>query len=537
MKRKEKIAAGLLIFFVCMWMCTLISKSIYASGLPRVTVAAAEKRRIEHIVETDGIIKQGSDVAIHTLPGMRVQKICVRAGDEVEEGSELFWLDMDDLEEVIEAKKLEAAKLEYQMEDLKENRALDELERQKDIRRAGEDLETARDKAGTALERADKTLQQAGEILDDWKENGVGLTSEEDRQRAYHAYQEWMEEGKRIEATVSGNQVSVAEKEKHLEELKRQGNEEEIQKAEEELKAAKSALALAQNSYENYLANPKTQPDFTGEDSALKAWENEKKALEEGVQNAEYGREDTLTENADNLRDADRKLEDAQVPNRADSTLEIYRMELEKLKKEIEKYREIYQDGGKVVSNMTGTVTQINVTVGERTVDGAAIVCADKEVPYQFETLITKEQKKYVNQGDTVTLDTPEGKSELQINYLEEDVSGSYRAVVYLPPGKGALGMSGTFTKSEVSESYDCCIPVDALRQEGMGGRYYVYLAGEREGILGTERYVEMRYVKVMDQNENYAALETGAVSKEERVITGSDKEVESNMVIRISDE
>ena len=48
---------------------------------------------------------------------------------------------------------------------------------------------------------------------------------------------------------------------------------------------------------------------------------------------------------------------------------------------------------------------------------------------------------------------------------------------------------------------------------------------------------MEMRYVKVMDQNENYAALETGAVSKEERVITGSDKEVESNMVIRISDE
>ena len=61
-----------------------------------------------------------------------MQKICVRAGDEVEEGSELFWLDKDDLEEVIEAKKLEAAKLEYQITDLKENRALDEIERQKD---------------------------------------------------------------------------------------------------------------------------------------------------------------------------------------------------------------------------------------------------------------------------------------------------------------------------------------------------------------------------------------------------------------------
>ena len=115
MKKKEKMAAGFLVFLALMWMCTLISKSIYASKLPRVTTALAEKRRIEHVVETDGIIKQGSDVAVHTLPGLRVKQICVRAGDEVEEGSELFWLDQEDLEEWIEAKKLEAAKLEYQI--------------------------------------------------------------------------------------------------------------------------------------------------------------------------------------------------------------------------------------------------------------------------------------------------------------------------------------------------------------------------------------------------------------------------------------
>ena len=112
MKRKEKIAAGFLIFLAVMWMCTLISKSIYASQLPRVTTVLAEKKRIEHVVEADGIVKQGSDMAVHTMPGLRVRKICVRVGDEVEEGSELFWLDKEDLEESIEAKKLEAAKME-----------------------------------------------------------------------------------------------------------------------------------------------------------------------------------------------------------------------------------------------------------------------------------------------------------------------------------------------------------------------------------------------------------------------------------------
>ncbi len=534
MKRKEKIAAGFLIFLAVMWMCTLISKSIYASQLPRVTTVLAEKKRIEHVVETDGIVKQGSDMAVHTMPGLRVRKICVRVGDEVEEGSELFWLDKEDLEELIEAKKLEAAKIEYQIEDLKENRALDEMERQKGIRRAEEDRETAGNKAGTALERAEEELRQAEGKLDSFNRSGPPVTSEEEKQKAYAAYNDWLEQGKRMEATVSGNQISVSEKEKYLEEMKGQGNEAEIQKAEAELKEAKDRLAASQSNYENYKANPKQQPDFTGEDSAKKAWENEKEALQKNVQSAGYGKEDALTGNADSLRDADRNLEDANTPDRADSALEIARMELESLKREIEKYREIYKADGKVVSDRSGTVTKVNVTVGERTVDGAAIVCADKEVPYQFETLIAREQKKYVNQGDPVTLDTPEGKNELEINYLEEDASGSYRAVVYLPEGKGTLGMSGTLMKREVSESYDCCIPIEALHKEGMGQRYYIFLAGEREGILGRERYVEIRYVKVMDMNESYAALENGAVAKEEEVITGSDKEIENNVVVRV---
>lgn len=536
MKRKEKIAAGLAVFFVLMWICTLVSKSIYASKLPRVNTVNPEKRRIEHLVEAEGIVKQGSDVAVHTLPGMRVMKICVRVGDEVEEGSELFWLDTDDLGELIEEKKLEAAKLEYQIEDLKENRALEGIEKQKEISRAREDLEVTADKADTALERADEALDQAGEKLNRLDGKKPSATSDGDRKKANEEYEQWVKQGEQLAATVSGNQVSVAEKEKHLEKVKGEGNAEEIKKAEEELKAAVEALEAAEDRYENYQSNPKSRPDFSDEDSARKAWESEKEILEDNVRNAQYGREDALTGNADSLRNAERALEDAGMPERSDSTLEIYQMQLERLQKEIERYREIYQAGGKVASDRLGTVTKVNLTVGERTVDGAAVVCADNEVPYQFETLIAKEQKKYVNQGDTVTLSTPEGKSELEINYLEEDASGAYRAVVYLPQGKGTLGMSGTLNKAEVTESYECCVPVDALHKEGMGERYYIYLVGERDGILGRERYVEMRYVKVLDMNDSYAALENGAVAKDEEVIIGSNKEVENNMVVRMED-
>ena len=311
MKRKEKIAAGLAVFFVLMWICTLVSKSIYASKLPRVNTVNPEKRRIEHLVEAEGIVKQGSDVAVHTLPGMRVMKICVRVGDEVEEGSELFWLDTDDLGELIEEKKLEAAKLEYQIEDLKENRALEGIEKQKEISRAREDLEVTADKADTALERADEALDQAGEKLNRLDGKKPSATSDGDRKKANEEYEQWVKQGEQLAATVSGNQVSVAEKEKHLEKVKGEGNAEEIKKAEEELKAAVEALEAAEDRYENYQSNPKSRPDFSDEDSARKAWESEKEILEDNVRNAQYGREDALTGNADSLRNAERALEDA----------------------------------------------------------------------------------------------------------------------------------------------------------------------------------------------------------------------------------
>ena len=136
----------------------------------------------------------GSDVAVHTLPGMRVMKICVRVGDEVEEGSELFWLDTDDLGELIEEKKLEAAKLEYQIEDLKENRALEGIEKQKEISRAREDLEVTADKADTALERADEALDQAGEKLNRLDGKKPSATSDGDRKKANEEYEQWVKQ-------------------------------------------------------------------------------------------------------------------------------------------------------------------------------------------------------------------------------------------------------------------------------------------------------------------------------------------------------
>lgn len=534
--KQKKITIAFIIFLLLMWIFTLISKSIYASKLPQVSYTVPEKKSIEHLVEADGIIKQGSDVAIHTMEGIRVEKIFVKPGDTVEKDSPLFQLDKEDLEEIIEKKKLEIAKMEYEISDLQKNKSLLEAEKQKDIERAKEDYSGAENKADTTLDRADKALNQADSKLKNHINNGAGVTSDSDKQKAYDSYNKWLKQGEELTSTVSGNQISITENEKKVTEAEKQGNQEEINAAKAALEEAKNKLKEAQKALTQHNQNAVTKPDFDSEDMKKQAWEENKESLENNLKSAQYGKEDAQQGKQDALLNADRQLEDAMTPEQADSTLQIYQMQLKQTKKDLEKYKDISNNDGNVCMEKDGTITKINLTVGERTVDGTAIVCADAEVPFQFETTLTKEQKKYINQGDEIQLKTAKGKKDLQIDYLmeEENNPGSYRAVVYLPEGDGVLGMSGTLTGSQLSESYQCCIPIDALYSENDGTRYFVYLIEERDGILGTELHAAVRYVKVLDQNDRYAALEDGSIGREESVIISADKEFGKNSVIRI---
>ena len=65
-------------------------------------------------------------------------------------------------------------------------------------------------------------------------------------------------------------------------------------------------------------------------------------------------------------------------------------------------------------------------------------------------------------------------------------------------------------TCSKAGDKYPCCVSLLALHEEN--DRNFVYVVNEREGILGTEYYVEEITVSVADKNDNLAAIE-GAVT------------------------
>lgn len=439
-KRRKKIIAGLAVFMVFMWLCTLISKSIYASKLPMVSTTRTDSKYIEHIVEAEGIVEAGAKLPVTVLSGLRVKELVVHTGDKVEEGGLLFTVDLDDLEQIMADQELSAAKTQLQIDTIVHNKELAQNQKALEEARAREDYDALARYQDTLVGRAAEDVVQAEKALEALQDAGGGNGSDEE------------------------------------ERLRRE------------------------------------------------------------LQSAAYAEADAKWNRDNTIKDAGRKVEDVLQEENADATLAVYRAELAAVQEKIAAYRDVLDREGKITAPMEGTVTDVYVQAGGRVPDTASFLLADDSVPCQFRAALTKEQKSYVNLNDDVKLQLDgHRKIDAKVEYIEENenMPGSYTALVRLPEETGAPGLSGKMICSKVGEKYPCCISLTALHSEN--NRNFVYVVNEREGILGTEYYVEEINVSVTDHNEQLAAIE-GAVSEESRIIDSSTKEIKKGDVVRLAD-
>lgn len=428
--RKKKIIAGFLIFLGFMWLCTVISKSIYASRLPIVTTVQAEQKYVEHIVEVEGIVVAGDKNPVTALAGLRIDKVMVQVGDRVEEGDVLFTIDMEDLEAIMDEKQTQIAKLQLQIDTILQN---EELARQK------------------------KAL-------------------EEERARAdYDAQAQYQD-------TLVGRAA------------------EEINQAETDIE------------------------DHAGDDEALK----------DALQSAAYAEADAKWQRDNTMKDAGRRVEDILLPEAEDSTLESGQIELANMQADLSQYQAVKDLNGQVTAKSSGLITDIYISVGGRIPDSAVMLFADDAVPCQFKTMLTKEQKKYVGLNDKVglKLDGSSRESDVSVDYLaeSENMPGNYEIYINLPEGTGTPGLSGVMRRTETGEKYPNCLPPSAVHRDNT--RSYIYLVKEREGILGMEYYVEELNVKILDENDNWVAVE-GAIDSESQIVLSATKEVRNGEIVR----
>ena len=257
--------------------------------------------------------------------------------------------------------------------------------------------------------------------------------------------------------------------------------------------------------------------------------------LKDVLQSAAYGEADAKAARDEAVKQAQRRVEDILLPEEITAELETARLEQTLLAESLQEYQKVLDNQGVVRATFGGVVTKVAVGAGERIPDTAVLLLSDESIPCRLKIVLDKEQRKYIGLGEQVLIRL-EGKSrelEAKIDYLAESEGNpeKYEALITLPEGTGVPGMSGVVSRSENGEKHSLCLPADAVHSEN--DRNYVYLLKEREGILGQEYYVDEINVRVADKNDNWVAIEEGALDKESRIILSAAKEVEKGETVR----
>ncbi len=665
-RRMEKWIKIFLAFLAFVWLCTIISKSIYVSGLPRVRTDTASKKYVEHVVRTDGIVTAGGEIAVNTQAGLRVDKKFVQEGDEVQAGDVLFTIDTADLAELVSAKETELSKLECNLSDWQVNAVIDAQQKEVAILWAKEDYETADKETAVAKERAKEALEKAEAALGRHLADTVPYTADNARREAWDAYHDWVNKGYSISDKIAAKEREIQDLEEQLAELENRtgkndvkdmetdgqakvlsgaagglaedsggentadnaneaggdtegntvgtensdtdvhtGNHDEETNtgdidqdtetnnveideesntddtgstdteidntgntdgphtgnegsdinqpapvikehqsqntADEEkrvellnkIKKANQELLALRDQLTKHDRDAVTQPDYSAEEAEYDAWQNTKLTLEENVQHAKESYQDASYTREVTLRQKLREIASAETTSRADSTAALCELDIKQVQKQIERLRAVSQQKGEIRAEQDGIVSKIQIEVGSRTSDTAALLLTDPLRPCQFKFSITKEEGKYVHLNDTVEvkLNGQSKATEITVDYFTENTQGGYDILCMLPEHMGQPGLSGTVQKSVQGEIQELTLPVEAVFEET--GTFYIYTLNEKEGILGSEYYAEKIKVQIKDRNDRYAAIESGTISNDTKVITYATEELKQGQSVR----
>ncbi|MCQ4643411.1 hypothetical protein NE647_23590 [Blautia coccoides] len=540
----------LTIFLVMMMAFTVISRAADSVTVAQVDVEKISAKVIEHTVEGDGTVKENLERAISTEPGIMVETLFAVQGRQVEEGEFLMQLRMEDIEEQIENLTAEIKKLEFNNQDLDSKKKAEQQKKSVQAQRAMEDYERAETEGGKRVAQAQAALAEAEEKLEEFYQTQQEESGGEDgdvstlQQLCREREEELSEMQSRIDALLKKTEEEISEEIRLAEEEKgplteaekgeirtrvEQENARELTDAQQGFQEASQALLEAQNALseaENSIKAAGEQSAKEQEAQLLADIEAKRQALEEAVKAKEDGE-----------IQAGRALEDAGAAEGTDSTEKINNLDLDAKKKSLEKLEKLKEDQGQILSPVKGVVTELKVSAGDNTPDTAIMTLADLSSGCRFVMQIDKSLEKYIARKDPVRLSPADGQKDienLEVESITPDGEDKTKlnVTVLLPADTLEIGAAAKMTSMRKEKVQDTCIPVEALHMEN--SKYYVLVAEEKETVLGTELTAARKDVVVKDKNSTYAALEGNSLLPDDRIITGSDRNIGAGSRIRL---
>ena len=297
----------------------------------------------------------------------------------------------------------------------------------------------------------------------------------------------------------------------------------------------RQTLARAQEDYENVVGKNERLVS-----EAEQKWKESKCTLQVFVQGEDEEPQDTFAaENAKKAvktaqkqqkqqnKEAKRALADAAEIEAKDNSAEI-NAQLATLQK-------VKASRGKVKAQMSGVVSSVQLTVGEKTTDTAAFLLADTSGGLRFTTQISREDAVYVDTGDTVALKAEDQTWEdMTVLSTETEEDHTVKVTVYVPKKTISLGANVRMELCKTSEEYSVTLPITAIHSEK--DKYFVYTMEKADTVLGGEYVAKKTNVTIAEKNGEYAAIKDGDLSSGDFVIVDSDAVLSAGENVRLQE-
>lgn len=579
-KRREWVKTAAIIFLSIMLVLTFFSQTILNHSLPEVATKYVQNGTITTKIRGNGMIESGDPYVIE-IPGIyvgrKVSSIKFKVGDKVEKGDILFYLADGDGSELEMAKEelasaqesLESAQEAYDLAILNVNITSADISSananvspatyRQMITNLQNSLKEAKDKV-EPLETAVAQLEQAitdcnTQINYEEQQKSLAFSRAETAQTAYDQAQSAETDAK---SNYSSAKEALDAANLEMEELenaiaagtvpeeeaveKRTQMQTKVTAAEDKKKTtkdawenAKTALETASKDLENAIKN-------RDEKNASQNVNNITN-LKNGYEMSKYGYEKDLAAARENVSKLQEDLNELVGKISDINNLQSLQENIDSMQKEVNKRKqkvaelEAEVSGSAITSDISGTVTEINVVSGKQITTQDVFVLQPEGQGYYMSFSVTNDQAKTLSVGDRASLVNSWYYNDMDIvlQSIKPDKTdpGKKKVLTFGVSGDATAGQNISVSVGQRSQNYDYIVPNSAIKEDNNGK--FILIVESRNSPVGN-RYIATRVdVQVLASDDTQSAI-SGAISGWEYVITTSSKPINPGDQVRMSD-
>ena len=547
-KRREWVKTAAIIFLSVLLVLTFFSNTIMNYSLPEVAAQYVQSGTITAKIRGTGVVESGDPYNVMVNETRKVASVAVKAGDTVQKGDVLVYL---------------------------EDQESDELKAAQDA------LETARDNVETAQNAYYAALLSADintEVLQSVGESSVSgylqriVDAHTAVEQAQKEVDDWTQKVNAFKTQISitpENDADVSAETKALNEAKtaKENADFALTEAQNRLKAIESQLE-----YENSVSDgnagaagnidelirQRNQAQLavisaqTAADNANLAYERAQTALENktaagdnasdiaSLQNQQAKAQAELDAATNRLTEKTNVLgEMSQALNLDSQYGAIVKAQEEVAKAEEELAEQMEKSIGAVVTaDVAGTVTSINVTAGESTSAANPVAVLQPEGKgFSMSFSVTNDQASRLAVGDKAELVNAWRYEDVEVTLsgIRPDTTdpGQKKLLTFDVTGSVTAGQTLNISVGQKSANYDMIVPNSAIREDNNGK--FILIVETKSSPLGNRYYATRVDVEVLASDDTQSAV-SGGLYGSEFVITTSTAPVEAGQLVRLAD-